>query len=74
MPTQWTHIRVPAALASRLAPLAQQAEANHAAGRSPLPPEHCERCPVWLIIARALDEQEARRERSRRPRRRAPRP
>jgi hypothetical protein len=68
---RWTHVRVPVALAGRLDTLARKMERDYAEGRVSLPGEMADRVPVWFVIAAALDEQEARRERSRRPRKRS---
>lgn len=68
MPKRWTHIRIPVELAERINRLAEQTLAAHAEGRITLPTEMAERVPAWFVVENALDEQEARRERSRRPR------
>jgi hypothetical protein len=69
VPRRWTHIRVPVALAARLDRMAREMERAYSEGRLSVPGEMCEHVAVWFVIANALDEQESRRERSRRPRR-----
>jgi hypothetical protein len=72
MPTperkRWTHVRVPTELAERLMIQAGEALIAHGEGRINLPSSMVEYVPVWWVIQNALNEQEARRERSRRPR------
>lgn len=63
-----THIRLPVELAERLERMAREMLQAHAEGRIALPSAMCERVPLWLVIERALDEQEARRARSNRSR------
>jgi hypothetical protein len=65
---RWTHVRVPVELAQRLTALAGEMLIAHGEGRLTLPNAMAEYVPHWFVIANALDEQEARRERSRRPR------
>jgi hypothetical protein len=65
---RWTHIRVPVELAERITRLAEATETAYAEGRIELPNAMAEHVPLWFVIANAIDEQEARRERSRRPR------
>jgi hypothetical protein len=43
-------------------------QAAHGEGRVSVPTELCEHIPVWYVIQAALDEVEARRARSNRPR------
>lgn len=66
---RWTHVRVPVGLAERLAALAGEMLIAHGQGRLTLPNSMAEYVPAWFAIENALNEQEARRERSRRPRR-----
>jgi hypothetical protein len=57
-------------LAARLDGMARAMERRYGEGRVTLPAQFAGKVPVWLAIAAALDEQDARRERSRRPRNR----
>jgi predicted transcriptional regulator len=68
MAMRWRTVRLPEDLASRLDRLAAETERAHREGRITLPSEHADRVPLWLAIERALDEVEARRVRSRKPR------
>jgi hypothetical protein len=69
---RWRLVRVPEALAQRLESLAADTGLAYAEGRLDLPTEFCERIPLWLVIERALDQVEAKRIRSARPRKRQP--
>jgi hypothetical protein len=69
---RWTHIRVPVAIAQRINALVEATERAYAEGRVELPSSMADRVPAWFVIDNALNEQEARRERSRRPRRKTP--
>jgi hypothetical protein len=66
--TPSTHVRVPVEMARRLERLLERTKRAYAGGRLSVPPAMADRIPVWYVIQKALDEQEARRERSRRPR------
>ena len=68
----WVQVRLPAELHARLVGLAAEVQAAHVAGRTVLPGEFADRVPLHHVVARLLDEVEARRERSRRPRNRKP--
>jgi hypothetical protein len=70
-PARWTHIRVPVELARRIDRLTGELRAAYSAGRVEIPSAMCERIPAWYTIANALDEQEARRARSARPRKKS---
>jgi hypothetical protein len=65
---RWRLVRVPEALALRLERLTAEMERAYSEGKVTVPNEQAERIPLWLVISRALDEQEARRARSARPR------
>jgi hypothetical protein len=65
---RWTHVRVPVALAERLTRLAGEMLIAHGEGRVALPNAMAEKVPAWFVVQNALDEQEARRLRSNRPR------
>jgi predicted DNA-binding protein len=65
---RWTHIRVPVELAERLTSLAGEMLIAHGEGRVTLPNSMVEYVPAYYVIVNALNEQQARRERSRRPR------
>jgi hypothetical protein len=65
---QWTHIRVPIDLAGRLDRLVAEMGRAYSEGRLSVPNAMCERIPAWYVIQSALDEVEARRARSARPR------
>jgi hypothetical protein len=67
-PNKWTHVQVPTELAERLMIQAGEALLAHGEGRITLQSSMVEYVPVWWVIQNALNEQEARRERSRRPR------
>jgi hypothetical protein len=71
---RWTHVVVPVELAARLNALAGEMLIAHGEGRMALPNAMVEYVPPWFVIANALDEQAARRVRSRRPRVRKKRP
>jgi hypothetical protein len=64
-----THMRMPVELARRIDRLREDMQRAYSEGRVEIPPTLCDRIPSWYVIANALDEQAARRERSRRPRR-----
>jgi hypothetical protein len=66
---KWRLVRMPEVLAQRLEVLAHAAEKAYSEGRRDLPAAMVDRVPMWFVVANALDEQEARRERSRKPRR-----
>lgn len=66
---KWRLVRMPEVLAQRLEVLAQAAAKAYSEGRRDLPAAMVDRVPMWYVIENALDEQAARRERSRRPRR-----
>ncbi len=68
-PPAWKVVRIPSALADRIAALADRMMLAHAEGRYPLPAEFVEHVPPHHVIDRAVAEMEARRERSRRHRR-----
>jgi uncharacterized membrane protein len=61
MATEWGTIKLPKDLIRRLERLAIEADARHAAGRSRLPNEYANRCPLHFVISQALDEQERHR-------------
>jgi hypothetical protein len=63
-----TLVRVPIALATRLARLRDEMQAAYTEGRIDVPGGLCEHIPVWYVIESALNEVEARRVRSGRPR------
>lgn len=63
-------VRLPTTLAERLDRLADKTEKAYREGRVELPPEHADHVPLWLVVERMLTEVEAKRERSRRPRKR----
>lgn len=65
---RWTHIRVPVELAERISGLAADLQRAYAEGRVEVPGDLCERIPQWYVIQAALDHQQSKRERSRRPR------
>jgi DNA-directed RNA polymerase sigma subunit (sigma70/sigma32) len=67
---QWKMVRIPEHLAERLDALAEATHKAHVEGRITLPAQFADRVPTWLVIERLLAEVEARRERSRRPRKR----
>jgi hypothetical protein len=69
---KWRLVRMPEVLAQRLEVLAHAAAKAYSEGRRDLPAAMVDRVPMWFVVANALDEQEARRERSRRPRRSVP--
>ncbi len=69
---KWRLVRMPESLARRLEVLARAAEKAYSEGRRDLPAAMVDRVPLWYAIANALDEQEARRERSRKPRGKPP--
>lgn len=62
---RWTHIRVPVELAARIDQLRTTLQTAYVTGRIQVPDAFCERIPAWYTIQHALDEQEARRQRSR---------
>ena len=64
---RWTHIRVPVELAERLNGLAGEMLIAYSEGRLTLPNAMAEYVPAWYVVENALNEQAARRERSRRP-------
>jgi hypothetical protein len=64
---KWRLVRMPETLACRLEDLARAAEKAYAEGRRDLPALMVEKVPLWFVIQNALDEQDARRQRSRRP-------
>ncbi len=66
---KWRLVRMPESLARRLEALARAAEKAYSEGRIDLPALAVDHVPLWYAVENALNEQEARRERSRRPRR-----
>jgi hypothetical protein len=71
MPAKHTKpIKVPQALAARLERLRDAMERAYTEGRINVPTQLCQHIPTWYVIQSALDEVEARRVRSNRPRRR----
>jgi hypothetical protein len=66
---RWRVIRVPEDLARRLDRLAGEMLIAYGEGRVTVPNSMAEYIPPWFIVETALNEVEARRERSRRPRR-----
>jgi hypothetical protein len=71
---KWRQVRVPEWLAERLERLRDETRKAHVEGRIKLPSAFADKPPLWLIIERALNEQEDRRKRSRRSRKPQPRP
>jgi hypothetical protein len=69
---RWRVVRIPETLGERLDVLVEQMQRAYAEGRLDVPTAMCERIPPWYAIQAALDEQAARRVRSRRPRRKQP--
>jgi hypothetical protein len=67
-PRRWRLVRVPEHLARRLERLSAEMMAAYQEGRVALPNSMAEAVPMWAVIENALNEQSARRERSRRPR------
>jgi hypothetical protein len=65
---RWRMVRVPERLAQRLDELAEAMMKAHVEGRIILPASMCEQVPIWAAIESAVDHQEAKRARSRRPR------
>lgn len=63
-----THVRMPVQLAQRIARLRDEAQRAYREGRIDVPSTMVDFVPAWFVIERALDEQEARRARSNRPR------
>jgi hypothetical protein len=61
-------IKFPEDLFARIERLREQLQAAYGEGRIDVPTEHCEHIPLWYVIQAALDEVEARRVRSNRPR------
>ena len=66
--SRWTHIRVPTDLKDRLDRLRDAIQLAYTEGRVKLPNHLAEYIPVWYVIQDTLDEVEARRVRSNRPR------
>ena len=71
MATAWKMIRVPVALAERLAEMALEMERAHSEGRAMLPNDYVERVPLRHVIDKAMCEMESHRIRSKAPKRRA---
>src|SRR5437016_665166 len=63
-----THIRVPTYLRARLSRLRDEVQVAYTEGRVEVPNDLVKHIPVWFVIEDALDEVEARRVRSNRPR------
>jgi hypothetical protein len=68
-PRKWRLVRMPEGLAVRLERLSGEMHAAYVEGRVTLPGSMAEAVPMWAVVENALDEQEARRARSNRPRR-----
>jgi hypothetical protein len=64
-----THIKVPIALYHRLKQRRDEMQRAYGEGRLPVPGKYAERIPLHYIISNLLDETDARRARSARPRR-----
>jgi hypothetical protein len=63
-----THVRVTTDLAARLNRLRDEMQAAYSLGRLDVPGEYAEHIPIHYVIETALNEVEARRSRSNRPR------